>query len=104
MFSISAIPEPSNNAPKTDAPEAAHQPLSAVASGATRPIEPVGRGAPPPSPDAEEQIDSIAVLLVLLIAGALLRLVLGLLGPLQGLASQPVQQSEQNAKDRKSVV
>ena len=89
MFSLSAIPEPSNNAPKPDAAEAVHQPLSAVAVEDQPDAEPVKRPTQKPGPDAEQQVDSVAVLLVLLIAGALLRLVLGLLGPLDPVPGTP---------------
>ena len=99
MFSLSAIPEPSNNAPKPDAAEAVHQPLSAVAVEDQPVAEPVNRPTQKQSPDAEQQVDSVAVLLVLLIAGALLRLVLGLLGPLQGIASQHIDLSHHNARE-----
>jgi hypothetical protein len=100
MFSLNAIPEPSNNAPKADAPEAVHQPLAAVAAQDQHPVETAAAlNKQADGPDADQQVDSVAVLLVLLIAGALLRLVLGLLGPLQGIETKVAEQAQQNAKD-----
>lgn len=96
MHSLQAIPEPSNNAPSTElAEDATHLPMG-VASD-----EPLGRPgvsteAAPPEADSDQLVDHLAVLIVLIIAGALLRLVLGLLGPLQGISATSVEQARQN--------
>ena len=100
MHSLSSIPEPCNNAPKPEAEEAPHQlPMTALTEA---PLGRPGTNAAAPEKsegDADQQVDHLAILLVLLIAGALLRVVLGLLGPLQGIAPALVQQAEQNGSD-----
>ena len=97
MFSLSAIPEPSNNAPDTAAPDTPQVPLATAASeGRLAPVETADLTTK--KLDADQQVDGIAVMLVLLIAGALLRLVLGLLGPLQGINAAAAEQAQQQGK------
>lgn len=97
MFSLSAIPEPSNNAPRTDALDAPQIPLASTADeGRLASTPPTDQAEP--QQDAEQQIDGAAVVLVLLVAGALLRLVLTLLGPMQGINPTPIEQALQHGK------
>lgn len=100
MHSLSAIPEPCNNAPKPEAIDAPIQlPMAAVIDA---PLGRPGMNAAQPAKydgDTDQQVDNLAVLLVLLIAGALLRIVLGLLGPLQGINPSLVQHTQQRGSD-----
>ncbi len=84
MPSLSNIPEPTTGYRPDDnppAPQAALQTLDAQADASTNKhaSDPVDPGDEP-----QQQIDSVSCLLLLLIAGGLLRLVLGLFGPMQG--------------------
>lgn len=99
MNGLSSIPEPTTNAPPTVPDEPVVRLPISVATD--EPIESNRTAAPAPQEkgDAENQIDNLAVLLVLLIAGALLRIVLGLLGPLQGIDASRVQIAQQNGRD-----
>ncbi|MBX2852617.1 MAG: hypothetical protein KTR15_12835 [Phycisphaeraceae bacterium] len=100
MHSLSSIPEPCNNGPKPEA-EDAPQRLPMAAEGEA----PLGRPGlsseqpAKPDADADQQVDNLAILLVLLIAGALLRLVLGLLGPLQGIDPVLVEHAERSGSE-----
>lgn len=100
MHSLSAIPEPCNNAPKPQAMDAPIQlPMAAVIDA---PLGRPGMNAAQPAEhdgDTDHQVDNLAILLVLLIAGALLRIVLGLLGPLQGINPSLIQHSQQRGSD-----
>lgn len=100
MQSLDAIAEPTHNAPSvdpTDVPQ--HVPLAVAVS------ESIGRPgvatstSEKPDPENEQVVDNLAVLLVLLIAGALLRVVLGMLGPLQGIDRAYVELAEQGGRD-----
>jgi hypothetical protein len=97
MQSLSSIPEPTNNAPKVEAEQTPHQlPMTALTEA---PLGRPGMNAEEPAKvhdDADQQVDNLAILLVLLIAGALLRVVLGLLGPLQGIEPSLVEHAQQN--------
>ncbi|MEM6506581.1 MAG: hypothetical protein AAF711_14155 [Planctomycetota bacterium] len=66
-----------------DAPDAQHAPEPQQAE---------------PQEEPDQQVDNLAILLVLLIAGGLLRLVLGLLGPLQGLDTATVAQTRERGE------
>lgn len=98
MISLASIPEPSNNAPKADADDAAHHPLIDAAPNNHLETTNDPEGQTAPTLDADQQVDSVALLLVLLIAGALLRLVLGLLGPLQGIDPTQAQHAQAHGK------
>lgn len=99
MHSLEAIPAPTNNAPSTGLEDTAPQMPLAVQIE-----QPLGRPGlatttKPPSTASDEQVDSLAILLVLFIAGALLRIVLGLLGPLQGIDPAQAQHAQQSGRD-----
>lgn len=97
VLSLSAIPEPSNNAPDTDVPDAPQVPLtsSSIEGGLapTNKTQPISQ-----QQDADQQMDGVAMLLVMLIAGALLRLVLGLLGPLQQINTAEAEHAQHQGK------
>ena len=99
MHSLQAIPEPSNNAPpQAPAEDTTHLPMGVSSE------QPLGRpgvsnDSAQPEVDGDQLVDHLAVLLVLLIAGALLRLVLGLLGPLQGINEASVVQARQSGSE-----
>lgn len=101
MHSLSTIPEPSNNKPSVEPTDDAVRPL--IVTDATE--APAEEHAPRPrrssdqSEDDEQMVDHLAVLLLLLIAGALLRVVLGLLGPLQGIDETRVSTAQQSGRD-----
>lgn len=98
VFSLEAIPEPTNNAPSTEPGDTAHHQLitAAPVEDSTQPI--ASKAQATPNEDTDEHVDSIAMLLVLLIAGALLRVVLGLLGPLQGIGPAQVALAQEHGK------
>lgn len=99
MFSLDAIPEPTNNAPSTEPVDApAHHQLIATTPAEVNPQTNANDKSASSNQDADTHVDSIAVLLVLLIAGALLRIVLGLLGPLQGITPAAIEQTQQHGK------
>lgn len=99
MQSLQAIPEPTNNAPPTEPTDVAqHVPL-AVATAAPTARPGVTTTTQQPTPDSDQQVDQLAILLVLMIAGTLLRIVLGLLGPLQGIDPTHIQQTQQSGRD-----
>ncbi|MGB0767309.1 MAG: hypothetical protein ACPGYV_06330 [Phycisphaeraceae bacterium] len=87
MVSLANIPEPTTAHPQVTEEPAAHAPLHAVAGVETpgRSPQPADAGSPDTRDEPQQQIDHLALLMVLFIAGALLRAVLGLLGPLQGI-------------------
>lgn len=100
MYGLSSIPEPSTNAPPPEPDEPAVRLPTGVpidepveADQSAKPTQDQEKG------DAENQIDNVAILLVLLIAGALLRIVLGLLGPLQGIDETRIESAQQNGRD-----
>ncbi|MFK7788660.1 MAG: ArnT family glycosyltransferase [Phycisphaeraceae bacterium] len=98
MHSLEAIPEPTNNAPKEPTDVAQHVPLAlAIEEPLSRPG--TEAAAEKPTADNDHQVDNLAILLVLLIAGALLRIVLGLLGPLQGIDPTRAEQAQQSGRD-----
>ncbi|MEO0476474.1 MAG: hypothetical protein AAF085_10980, partial [Planctomycetota bacterium] len=100
MQSLEAIPEPSNNAPPQEPTDdtPAHLPMGVAGEQAMgRPG--LSSEAKQTTADHDQQVDYLAVLLVLLIAGALLRLVLGLLGPLQGINPTVIEQAQQSGGD-----
>lgn len=99
MHSLQAIPEPSNNAPQVEpAEDALQMPMGAASQ---QPSGRPGLSTDPAQPevDSDQLVDHLAVLLVLLIAGALLRMVLGLLGPLQGINEVSVEQARQSGRE-----
>lgn len=99
VLSLDAIPEPSNNAPPKESEQAPahHQLISTTPTEVEQPTNSTDKSASSKQ-DADQHVDSIAVLLVLLIAGALLRMVLGLLGPLQGITPAAIEQAQQHGK------
>lgn len=98
MFSLSSIPEPSHGAPTQGPTEVAHHVPTAGAIDDPEGNKAAGQKDPDPHDEPEHQIDNLAVLLVLLIAGGLLRIVLGMLGPLQGIDPHDVEQARQRGQ------
>lgn len=97
MLSLSAIPEPSNNAPDADASDAPQVPLTSSSIEGQLAVTHKAQSNTEHH-DVDQQIDGFAILLVLLIAGALLRLVLGLLGPLQQVNTAQAEHAQHQGK------
>jgi len=90
MRSLSNIPEPTTAMRADDAepaPQTTVQTLELRAKQQAPPKQIDTSRAHPPEEEPQQQIDGVSCLLLLLIAGALLRLVLGFFGPLQGVDS-----------------
>ena len=99
MISIANIPEPTNNAPQTKGVNDVVYPLVSKVNDIDDPIKGRLQTQTKPQEDADQQVDCFAMLLLLLIAAALLRLVLGLLGPLQSIDAASIQLAQQQGKD-----
>lgn len=101
MPSISNIPEPTTAyRPEPDSKEAnEHYTLMKAAQGAVPEARPATHTAEQLREEPQQQIDSISCLLILLAAGGLLRLVLGLLGPFQGTDAAAWQQLTEQGRN-----
>lgn len=99
MISLSNIPEPSNNAPQVQDVEDVAYPLASNAMQRDDTIHGRITTQTQPSEDSDQQVDCFAVLLVLMIAAVLLRFVLGMLGPMQGIDIALIEFAQQQGKD-----
>lgn len=86
MPSLSNIPEPTTGYRVDDSPTV-HQTIEQSVAPPQVPTREVSAEQDEP----QQQIDSYSCLLILLVAGGLLRLVLGLFGPLQGIEFEQLQ-------------
>jgi len=95
MPGLSSIPEPTTAyRPQADAPSGHTMPLGMSGPSANR-----SGGMPIVQDQPQEQIDSVSFMLLLLIAGALLRAVLGFFGPIQGMDTTYFQTLAENGKE-----
>ncbi|MFN3167281.1 MAG: hypothetical protein ACE37H_09490 [Phycisphaeraceae bacterium] len=102
MRSLSNIPEPTTATRKDAAEPAPQATVQTLGLCAKQPqgADPVGRRSSPSRADEEpqQQIDGVSCLLLLMIAGALLRLVLGFFGPMQGIDTRSFQALSRHGK------
>jgi|GEM_PF-2336396 len=98
MISLSNIPEPSGACGPEPPPEASHEVLipGGVAPDSRAPAS--VEFQEPGEEEPQSQIDNLAILIILLIAGGLLRIVLGVLGPMQGIGAERLLQSQERGQ------
>lgn len=99
MPSLSNIPEPTTAyRPPADEPDAPVLPLNTIEAEQPQPRRPMGQERASEGDQPEAQIDGVSCLLLLLIAGGLLRIVLGLFGPMQGVDAFKLQQFDDHGR------
>jgi len=101
MRSLSNIPEPtaaSRADPSEPTPQTTVQTLTLRAKQQAPPRQAEAHRGDRSDEEPQQQIDSVSCLLLLLVAGALLRLVLGFFGPLHGVDAQAFHDLAQNGR------